>query len=174
MMLCSVSLLLWYLLLFFFFFKQKTAYEMRISDWSSDVCAADLTADGGPRKSPISWCSASPAKRVLFRLASLPLTTLSTAGKRGLSASPPGRSGSGSRPAMLSRWTCRTKVSMRSRCLSSAWRLIRQRQRSGLRQRRRLHLSRSEEHTSELQSLMRISYAVFCLQKKITNNKHTH
>src|SRR3546814_7550115 len=30
-------------LLFFFFFKQKTAYEMRISDWSSDVCSSDLT-----------------------------------------------------------------------------------------------------------------------------------
>src|SRR3546814_7570678 len=33
---------------------------------------------------------------------------------------------------------------------------------------------RSEEHTSELQSLMRISYAVFCLKKKITTRKHTH
>src|SRR3546814_8172870 len=31
---------------------------------------------------------------------------------------------------------------------------------------------RSEEHTSELQSLMRISYAVFCLKKKKTHNKH--
>src|SRR3546814_6201001 len=31
---------------------------------------------------------------------------------------------------------------------------------------------RSEEHTSELQSLMRISYAVFCLKKKITNNNN--
>src|SRR3546814_18446514 len=31
-------------LLFFFFFKQKTAYEMRISDWSSDVCSSDLTS----------------------------------------------------------------------------------------------------------------------------------
>src|SRR3546814_5349634 len=30
------------LLRFFFFFKQKTAYEMRISDWSSDVCSSDL------------------------------------------------------------------------------------------------------------------------------------
>src|SRR3546814_8424026 len=30
------------LLLFFFFFKQKTAYEIRISDWSSDVCSSDL------------------------------------------------------------------------------------------------------------------------------------
>src|SRR3546814_20429837 len=31
-------------ILFFFFFKQKTAYEMRISDWSSDVCSSDLWA----------------------------------------------------------------------------------------------------------------------------------
>src|SRR3546814_20327773 len=29
-----------------FFFKQKTAYEMRISDWSSDVCSSDLVRDG--------------------------------------------------------------------------------------------------------------------------------
>src|SRR3546814_6849328 len=33
----------------FFFFKQKTAYEMRISDWSSDVCSSDLLADMAPR-----------------------------------------------------------------------------------------------------------------------------
>src|SRR3546814_14780319 len=32
------------MVLFFFFFKQKTAYEMRISDWSSDVCSSDLLA----------------------------------------------------------------------------------------------------------------------------------
>src|SRR3546814_15991334 len=32
-----------YVFFFFFFFKQKTAYEMRISDWSSDVCSSDLT-----------------------------------------------------------------------------------------------------------------------------------
>src|SRR3546814_2975512 len=52
---------------FFFFFKQKTAYEMRISDWSSDVCSSDLAvvgqqqqargvlvepADGGDRRLP--------------------------------------------------------------------------------------------------------------------------
>src|SRR3546814_16876336 len=36
------------MLLFFFFFKQKTAYEMRISDWSSDVCSSDLGC--GPRE----------------------------------------------------------------------------------------------------------------------------
>src|SRR3546814_6902264 len=36
-----------------------------------------------------------------------------------------------------------------------------------------LSIGRSEEHTSELQSLMRISYAVFCLKKKKTNNTNT-
>src|SRR3546814_2812758 len=33
-----------YFSVIFFFFKQKTAYEMRISDWSSDVCSSDLAA----------------------------------------------------------------------------------------------------------------------------------
>src|SRR3546814_7326492 len=33
-----------FLMYVFFFFKQKTAYEMRISDWSSDVCSSDLLA----------------------------------------------------------------------------------------------------------------------------------
>src|SRR3546814_3885151 len=37
----------------------------------------------------------------------------------------------------------------------------------------RLRARRSEEHTSELQSLMRISYAVFCLKKKKENTKYT-
>src|SRR3546814_9552618 len=32
----------YFFFLLFFFFKQKTAYEMRISDWSSDVCSSDL------------------------------------------------------------------------------------------------------------------------------------
>src|SRR3546814_1099730 len=36
---------------FFFFFKQKTAYEMRISDWSSDVCSSDLDFRGARRES---------------------------------------------------------------------------------------------------------------------------
>src|SRR3546814_9625845 len=31
-----------YFLIYFFFFKQKTAYELRISDWSSDLCSSDL------------------------------------------------------------------------------------------------------------------------------------
>src|SRR3546814_8728651 len=37
--------------LIFFFFKQKTAYEMRISDWSSDVCSSDLRSEGSPKPS---------------------------------------------------------------------------------------------------------------------------
>src|SRR3546814_3196405 len=36
-----------YRVLCFFFFKQKTAYEMRISDWSSDVCSSDLSGRNG-------------------------------------------------------------------------------------------------------------------------------
>src|SRR3546814_10492828 len=49
----------------FFFFKQKTAYEMRISDWSSDVCSSDLPtiscgccrgASGGGGASWRTWC----------------------------------------------------------------------------------------------------------------------
>src|SRR3546814_2318944 len=35
------------MIVMFFVFKQKTAYEMRISDWSSDVCSSDLVAKGG-------------------------------------------------------------------------------------------------------------------------------
>src|SRR3546814_4181535 len=41
----------------FFFFKQKTAYEMRISDWSSDVCSSDLEGDALR-----SWCMASETR----------------------------------------------------------------------------------------------------------------
>src|SRR3546814_4960272 len=39
-----------YLFCYFFFFKQKTAYEMRISDWSSDVCSSDLAP--APKPAP--------------------------------------------------------------------------------------------------------------------------
>src|SRR3546814_7099355 len=42
LLLLFIDLLVFYVFLFFFF-KQKTAYEMRISDWSSDVCSSDLT-----------------------------------------------------------------------------------------------------------------------------------
>src|SRR3546814_5430001 len=43
--------MVYWMWIIFFFFKQKTAYEMRISDWSSDVCSSDLLRDprGGRR-----------------------------------------------------------------------------------------------------------------------------
>src|SRR3546814_12238829 len=44
--LCSLMFVLIFIFFLFFFFKQKTAYEMRISDWSSDVCSSDLLAGG--------------------------------------------------------------------------------------------------------------------------------
>src|SRR3546814_4904357 len=60
--------------LWFFFFKQKTAYEMRISDWSSDVCSSDLAA---LQQSVMRMASgdlsvrASPGKSKVTELASL-------------------------------------------------------------------------------------------------------
>src|SRR3546814_3367972 len=47
---CGVSVIYACEFCVFFFFKQKTAYEMRISDWSSDVCSSDL-ASGEPATS---------------------------------------------------------------------------------------------------------------------------
>src|SRR6059058_6472906 len=58
---CIYSLLIFgffFFLLFFFFFKQKTAYEMSLRDWSSDVYSSDLVLRGarrrrgGPRRRP--------------------------------------------------------------------------------------------------------------------------
>src|SRR3546814_5373811 len=60
-----------------FFVKHKTAYEMRISDWSSDVCSSDLTAltdEGTPDHTP-DWISASapaPVQPSLFDTAAPP------------------------------------------------------------------------------------------------------
>src|SRR3546814_7161085 len=46
----------------FFFFKQKTAYEMRISDWSSDVCSSDLRLPApGPADDGSNGRSSGPA-----------------------------------------------------------------------------------------------------------------
>src|SRR3546814_6351894 len=44
----------------FFFFKQKTAYEMRISDWSSDVCSSDLPS---PPRRTLRCRSPAPRRR---------------------------------------------------------------------------------------------------------------
>src|SRR3546814_3682298 len=114
----------------FFFFKQKTAYEMRISDWSSDVCSSDLPA----LLAVLVW---APQLRSHTNL-DMP------------------RAGAG--PRLYRSWLA-WQVTLYMGFQSAVaycvfgW----------------LPLIRSEEHTSELQSLMRISYAVFCLKKK---NKH--
>src|SRR3546814_7294181 len=55
---------------FFFFFKQKTAYEMRISDWSSDVCSSDL-----PNITFACW-RLLPLPRPLFTTTHTPSNTL--------------------------------------------------------------------------------------------------
>src|SRR3546814_18267044 len=54
---------MWVVYLFFFFFKQKTAYEMRISDWSSDVCSSDLVEAyaAGRVEAVITFASEGPA-----------------------------------------------------------------------------------------------------------------
>src|SRR3546814_3666728 len=49
--------------LFFFFFKQKTAYEMRISDWSSDVCSSDLPSAAGARRAIVGEACHRCARR---------------------------------------------------------------------------------------------------------------
>src|SRR3546814_3163544 len=113
------------------FFKQKTAYEMRISDWSSDVCSSDLHI----RKGPAGDC------RAFF-----------------MRAAP--RNAGGRRSFFFDNQES-----------SDERRYDRQEgdERQGGNARRS---RRSEEHTSELQSLMRISYAVFCLKKKKKRNNN--
>src|SRR3546814_10910118 len=49
----------------FFFFKQKTAYEMRISDWSSDVCSSDLLGEQGVGERSLTRAGAASDEDVL-------------------------------------------------------------------------------------------------------------
>src|SRR3546814_6358730 len=138
-----------------FVFKQKTAYEMRMSDWSSDVCSSDLPAG-------------HPCHR---RGGRAPRSGLCHRRTRGAAAPGPGagRTAEGAEPAggrpeqgvHLPVGGCRPaqRPPLRAGGPEPADRQC------GL-DRRHRRLPRSEEHTSELQSLMRISYAVFCLKKK--------
>src|SRR3546814_3199542 len=122
---------------YFFFFKQKTAYEMRISDWSSDVCSSDL------------GCRIIENRRRR--------SGLSGTGRKCADCAAPQRAchqPSFERPVcgIFGRNDLRTRYHQcRRRRPSCLWPAV-----------------RSEEDTSELQSLMRTSYAVFCLQKKKT------
>src|SRR3546814_1843349 len=111
-----------------FFFKQKTAYETRISDWSSDVCSSDLPAQ-------------------------LP------AGRRAQSRR---FEGFGS-CALKEKIATGREIKADDVRANNAVPKVRAR---AAHHRGRTALARSEEHTSELQSLMRISYAVFCLKTK--------
>src|SRR3546814_7724205 len=125
----------------FFFFKQKTAYEMRISDWSSDVCSSDLHTDctGGNRHPDTAIAHQQP-------------TAYENSHKH--------------------HHGCQEGLAWRKAAQSKTYQQHRQTgQQGGLPVLRRLHPAvvqgakqRSEEHTSELQSLMRISYAVFGLK----------
>src|SRR3546814_6936222 len=108
-----------------FFCKQNTAYEMRISDWSSDVCSSDLNQSGLYKKSTVANTGNMIAAK--YRL-------------------------EGSISSIVKRSSDYKDVFYKF-----SLQLIDVE--SGL-------AERSEEHTSELQSLMRISYAVFCLIKK--------
>src|SRR3546814_1830429 len=124
-----------------FFFKQKTAYERRISDWSSDVCSSDL--DEVARylfRRVVSWGRSSNV--FLANGARLYLDV-------------------GSHPEYATP-ECDDLVDLVTHDKAGE-RILEQLVGSA---EQRLREERSEEHTSELQSLMRISYAVFCLKKK--------
>src|SRR3546814_2557828 len=127
----------------FCFFKQKTAYEMRISDWSSDVCSSDLT-------STINFCNVGERTNVT---GSAKFRDLIKAGdySAGLAiARQQVEAGAQVIDVNMDEGMLDGVVAMRTflNLIASE-----------------PDISRSEEHTSELQSLMRISYAVFCLKK---------
>src|SRR3546814_9547393 len=142
----------------FFFFKQKTAYEMRISDWSSDVCSSDLHAIGlgDPAGHEIVDQHADVGLGAVdHESGGLPLAAWSTGSQ--------GRVDPGNQPLGSGLFIARGPVNLAGEEQA--------RQALGLQRGPELTridvvvldgVARSEEHTSELQSLMRITYAVFC------------
>src|SRR3546814_1061264 len=138
------------LLFFFFFFKQKTAYEMRISDWSSDVCSSDLDRNFSVTS---RLCDKAPEGRGFEKRrhhGGLRAAHRPTAGIRAAPQCSPAATTLSSTPPSHAAATClpRAQAAMPPTLWPTA-----------------PTASRSEEHTSELQSLMRTSYAVFCLKK---------
>src|SRR3546814_6992284 len=120
-----------------FFFKQKTAYEMRISDWSSDVCASDLVGI------ILILARHRPDEGIGFRARA--------------HVDRPGRRNH--RFLILHDDVARRLALAHEMHDAVGIDIV------------EFEIERSEEHTSELQSLMRISYAVFCLKTK--NNANT-
>src|SRR3546814_1637739 len=152
----------------FFFFKQKTAYEMRISDWSSDVCSSDLRdlarhAQDDPGTSRArKICDAhgrrdEPPHGIVGRGDDQGQSCRGRGIGRG-SGAPRGRGGDRGHHRRG-----RPRRPGRGRA-----------ERGGDAPVARQYEPRSEEHTSELQSLMRISYAAFCLQKKTADHHATN
>src|SRR3546814_9694146 len=146
-----------------FFFKQKTAYEMRISDWSSDVCSSDLkskTRRVGAGTRTASGC---------FNHIGLQEVEAHPRPRNGQA---PARRQCRSGPDLHcapARQTPRNEAA--DRRLVQNNRCIEPRGSPWLTSQERTPLNgRSAEHTSELQSLMRNSYAVFCLK----TNTHIH
>src|SRR3546814_1846281 len=133
------------MLCFFFFFKQKTAYEMRISDWSSDVCSSDLERAGHDVAVADILVDGDPGTGSLR-------ADQFQGGRQGTVAEQPLPLSEHDREDGQVDLVDEAALEQR---LQELGRALRQEIRS-----------RSEEHTSELQSLMRISYAVFCLKKK--------
>src|SRR3546814_6464354 len=162
----------------FCLFKQKTAYELRISDWSSDVCSSDLGGNdvrldhrlGGGRR--LSRCRRLDARRE--PLPADPLRADHAAGglcrrARRSQHHSGGRLGRG-RLAARRRLLVRYRLLARQRAAEALGGPPRALADAGAGRHRQ---GRSEEHTSELQSLMRISYAVFCLKKKKVKQQKT-
>src|SRR3546814_8349330 len=142
---------------FVFFFQQKTAYEMRISDWSSDVCSSDLVGgldlDHAVEQVGMEVARNESGAEALDRVRS------------GLAARNDGRQGRLDRKDLEVRPMFLEELRDAGDVAAGAD--------AGDQHVDRRILERSEEHTSELQSLMRISYAVFCLKKK-KKTKHTN
>src|SRR3546814_7452772 len=135
------------IVLVFCCFKQKTAYEMRISDWSSDVCSSDLLGFEPVRRRGEQGLHGHHRE---IRQAGL-------GQHQGQYQATPGL-----RERALHRAAGHgaDRTARQYRHEGGSRRQPRQSRQHGK------HPARSEEHTSELQSLMRTSYAVFCLQKK--------
>src|SRR3546814_4783241 len=131
---------------------------MRISDWSSDVCSSDLTKSGGARRS--ICCLASQPTRLASTAES---AAGSTADKRRFPAS---RGGSQSSICAISAWSLNSSRPANTARTRS--------DRAPSDQGRRFNPPRTEEHTTELQSLMRITYAVFCLKQKTLHHYLQH
>src|SRR3546814_4503595 len=140
------------MLFVFFVFKQKTAYEMRISDWSSDVCSSDL--DFVSRR----FCATTgfaPDRMMLFGRMLVGRPRLDEGGEHQFLADGAGEFDRIVHFASVERIDHRGQQPEKIDLAPAA------------------RAFRSEEHTSELQSLMRISYAVFCLKKKNKTTIHT-